>query len=94
MVKKIKSQINNYDSIYKNEFLNNKNGKALKDLLENAPKMFTSLESSIGSVSHACSYWEYQYANSGIKRCPADEFMAMMEDFSDGIATTKEYGNS
>ena len=74
--------------------MNNKNGALLKELLENSPKMFTSLGASLGSVSHACSYWEYQYTNSGIKRCPADEFIAMMEDFSDGIAAAKDYANS
>jgi hypothetical protein len=91
MINIIKAQIETYNNIYINEFLGNKNGAALKTLLENAPSMFGSLGASIGSVSHACSYWEYQYANSGINRCPATEFLAMIEDFSDGISTAKEY---
>jgi hypothetical protein len=87
----IKKQINTYNNIYQNEFIKNKNGSALKSLLERAPQMFGSLGASIGSVSHACSYWEYRYANDLIRRCNADDFTAMMEDFADGITTAKEF---
>lgn len=94
MMSIIKKQIKYYNNIYDNEFLKNKNGATLKQLLKNAPALFGSLSASIGSVSHACSYWEYQYANAGVLRCSADEYLAMIEDFSDGIMTAKEYATT
>ncbi|HAT35595.1 MAG TPA: hypothetical protein DCS82_07760 [Rhodospirillaceae bacterium] len=93
MMKVIKKQITAYDRIYKEEFITKHNGAALKELLENAPSLFGSLGASIGSVSHACSYWEYQYAKAGVLRCAVDEYIAMIEDFSDGITTAREYAS-
>ena len=94
MMSIIKKQIKYYNNIYDNEFLKNKNGATLKQLLKNSPALFGALGASIGSVSHACSYWEYQYANAGVLRCSADEYLAMIKDFSDGIMTAKEYATT
>jgi hypothetical protein len=85
--------IEKYNIIYHNDFIKNKSGAALRELLESAPILFASLGAAIGSASHACSYWEYQFGDDGVSRCTKENFIAMIEDFSDGISTARAFSD-
>jgi len=73
-----------YDETYHGQFLGQKDAKALKEFLRNAPAIFNSIGPSISAVSHAVSYWRYRFKNDRILVCEASEFEDILMDFIEG----------
>lgn len=81
----IQKTISKYDLAYKTGLLRERNPKAFRSFLDEAPQMFYDLGASIAAIKHAVSFWDFRFSASKSRECDAEEFIDIMRDFRRGL---------
>lgn len=74
-----------YEVAYKKGLLRERNPKAFRRFLDEAPSMFYDLGASIAAIKHAVSFWDFRFGPDHGQNCDADEFLDIMNDFRRGL---------